>query len=102
MEEVIQHPRMRDSIHERFIEFSREHPEVYRELEVLATVWLRRHDRLGIGMLWERLRWEYGVGDHSGKDFKLNNDYRSHFARLLIRNHPEWTHRIQIRQLRTP
>ena len=43
--------------------------------------------RFGIGALCEHVRWHmFAKGD---ENFKLNNNYRAHFARRIIAEHPE-------------
>lgn len=75
-----------DSIERRFRRFHREHPEILERL--LALVEKARHRgvrRLGIAQLWEVLRWEVTLEAGEGDDrYKLNNDYRSRYARLLM------------------
>ena len=46
------------------------------------------HRHAAIGMLFEVLRWEHGRATE-GDQFKLNNNYRSRYARLIMTNHPE-------------
>jgi hypothetical protein len=90
----------RASIQERFEAFHRLNPWVYASLEMLADDWLRNHEgRVGIGMLTEVLRWSYGRRTVGGT-FKLNNDFRSRYVRLLLEHHPEWAGRFETRQLR--
>lgn len=88
------------SIQERFEQFHTLNPWVYRSFETLTHDWLERgHGRIGIGMLTEVLRWQYGrqtVGD----DFKLNNNFRSRYVRLLMAEHPEWSDVFETRTLR--
>ena len=69
------------AIAERFVTFHETNPDVYtalvahtRELVALG------HQRVGIGMLWEVLRWSHMRTGDPTSDFKLNNDYRSHYA----------------------
>jgi hypothetical protein len=74
----------------RFEAFHRANPHVYRLLDRLAHDWIAstgRH-KLGIGALFERARWELAL-QTTDPDFKLNNDYRAFYARLLMLNHPE-------------
>lgn len=91
------------SIQERFAAFHAAHPEVYDELAALARKARRAgRDRLGIGMLWEVLRWERtlrGVEDPSG--FKLNDHYRSRYARLLMDREPDLAGLFETRELRS-
>lgn len=57
---------------------------------------------MGIAMLWERMRWELTVETDSvdlGDDFKLNNNYRSRYARLIMNNEPDLAGFFDIRRL---
>lgn len=86
------------TIQQKFEVFHRLNPWVYGALEVLAADYMTHRRRIGIGMLFEVLRWQYGrtVGD----DFKLNNNFRSRYVRLLIAHHPEWADAFETRTLR--
>ena len=101
-EEVV---KQTDTIQERFLEFHEEHPEVYRRLvELSHTAHDSGRDRWAIGNLWEILRWEYYIeGVHDSKDeFKLNDHYRSRYARLIMKNEVPLETFFEIRKLRTP
>jgi hypothetical protein len=74
----------------KFEQFHRANPHIYRLMDRLAHDWIAstgRH-KLGIAALYERARWELAIqtGD---PDFKLNNNHRAFYARLLMMNHPE-------------
>lgn len=84
----------------QFQEFHESNPHVYRRLEGLAAGWLGTHERVGMKMLWEVLRWQTGV-QTSGKPWKLNNNYTSRYARLLADRHPDWKGRIHTRELKS-
>jgi hypothetical protein len=76
------------------------HPEVYAALVRLARqARSRGHDRIGIGMLWEVLRWETTIGDPAG-DYRLNNDHRSRYARLIMDQEPDLAGVFEVRELR--
>lgn len=91
-----------DTIQERFEDFHRLNPSVLTKLEALTTQWLAAGGtRIGIGMLTEVLRWQYGLQTR-GDDFKLNNAYRSRYVRLMLQRHPEWEGVFQLRELHTP
>lgn len=85
-----------------FAEFHHNNPEVYDELVALARRWKHGgHHRVGIGMLWEVLRWNRalaGVGDAA---FKMNNSYRSRYARLIMRQEADLVDFFEIRALTT-
>jgi hypothetical protein len=90
------------SIDDRFAEFHAEFPAVYLNLVRLAReAVVRGHKRIGIGMLWEVLRWETQIGDHRAT-YKLNDHYRSRYARLIIAQEPDLAEVFEIRELRTP
>lgn len=75
----------RPSIEERFWRFHVAHPEVYRELAELARQAVDAgRERIGIAMLFEVVRWSRTIADDGAEDFRLNNDYRAHYARLLM------------------
>ena len=90
-----------DEIQRRFEEFHDENPHVYRNLELLAA---RAHragaSRIGIGMLFEVLRWEHTLRT-TGDEFKLNNSFRSRYVRLMLERHPEWDGLFETRALAT-
>lgn len=88
-----------DSLQAQFERFDEENPQVYEVLQRLAAKWLAEHSQVGVGMLWEVMRWQLGV-ESNAEDYRLNNNYRSRYARKLLDEHPEWTGRIKTRELR--
>lgn len=73
-------------------DFHREHPEVYDALVKLARRALRRgQKRLGIGMLWEVMRWRSMLGaDVPEEDeYVLNNNHRAYYARYIMETCPD-------------
>jgi hypothetical protein len=96
--------RKKRTIQERFERFHREHPEVYKHLHRLALQWRSYgHDQCAIGMLWEVLRWQRtveGLPDPD-EDYKLNDHYRSRYARLLMEEEPLLADFFEVRELRS-
>ncbi|WP_180685932.1 hypothetical protein [Streptomyces gossypiisoli] len=89
------------TIQAQFEAFHQLNPWVLRALERLTADYLKRGaKRVGIGMLFEVLRWRYTLATE-GDDFRLNNSYRSRYVRLLIERHPEWRSAFEVRALRT-
>ena len=80
-----------DTIQGQFARFHTKHPEVYEALRTLAfQAKDRGRTKLSIGMLFEVVRWEWtilGLPDES-ELWKLNNNYRSRYARLLMDENP--------------
>jgi hypothetical protein len=69
----------------RFVEFHGKNPEVYVQLVRLARILKARgHKRIGIAMLFEQLRWQYALKTTDLSGFKLNNNYRAYYARLIM------------------
>ena len=91
------------SIEECFLSFHVDHPEVYDELVTLArSLTARGYTHLGIGMMWETLRYFRalrGLPDDN-ELFKLNNNYRSRCARLIIEREPDLAGLFETRELR--
>ena len=74
-----------DRIEREFLDFHAQHPEVYVELVRLAREWRSAgHERLGIATLFEVLRWQSHLNGRHDGGFKLNNNYRSLYARLIM------------------
>jgi len=72
-----------------FWQFHHDNPKVYSYLVQFATEWRKRRGlnvKLGIGALFERVRWEVNLGNKR-EEFKLNNNNRAFYARLLMRDH---------------
>lgn len=79
------------TLEQRFDAFHAANPHVYQELRRLALQLTRHgHRRIGIGMIYEVLRWQYILSTKdTDNDFKLNNNYRAFYARLLMDTEPE-------------
>jgi hypothetical protein len=92
-------PFPEDTIEQAFWRFHTENPQVYRELVVLARrARSRGVDRLGIGMLFEVLRWRHTLRT-GGDEFKLNNNYRSYYSRLIMLTEADLTDVFETRRL---
>lgn len=81
-----------ETIADQFQRFHEQHPSVYKQLVRLAYQWKDSgNEQLGIATLFERLRWEWHTGTvrDSSTGYKLNNNYRAYYARLIMDNNPE-------------
>ena len=86
------------TLDERFAEFHRLNPWVLQNLEALASAWVAKGlKRLSVNMLFETLRHQSGMT--AGIEFRLDNSYRSRYARLMLERHPEWVDSIETRDL---
>ncbi len=90
------------SIQEAFEAFDLANPIVFLTLVNLARMAQARGRRkLGIGALWERMRWELVVETNGGDDFKLNNNYRSRYARKILAECPDLDGIFETRELKS-
>lgn len=87
------------TIEQAFWKFHRANPDVFTELVRLAKRWKGRGiAKCGIGMLFEVLRWRRGMKT-GGDEFKLNNNYRALYARLIMAHYPDLDGLFEIRTL---
>lgn len=96
-------PASPDHIELDFWAFHTAHPEVYRELRGLALQ-LRRQGRehYGIKALYEIVRFNLAIASRDKADYKLNNNYTSLYARLIMRNEPLLKGFFETRERRAP
>lgn len=93
-----------EGIDAAFWRFHGQHPEVAEHLLRLCRQWVGAgKGRWSIKGAFEVLRWERkiaGLPDPT-EDWKLNNNYHSRYARLLMREHPELDGLFELRELKT-
>lgn len=93
-----------ETIEARFQAFHAEHPEVYAKLHKLALRLVQRgYAHLGIGMLWETLRYTtmLGYGPDEHQPYRLNDHFRSRYARMLMDDDPRLAGLFETRTLRS-
>ena len=75
---------------QQFWRFHAANPHVYEHLKALCLEVRRRGvQRFGIRTVWERLRWHARFETtRKPEDWKLNNNYTRHYARLLMAQEP--------------
>lgn len=80
-----------------FQAFHKENPHVYEKLIEIALEIVAVKKRYGIAALFERLRW---INDFetTGDQFKLNNNYRAFYARMLRKETPEFEELFSVRK----
>jgi hypothetical protein len=89
---VVPEPK-ESSIYARFQRFHTNNPEVYNNLVRLAREFRSKgfnHNRkMGIGMLYEVLRWNFFLAIETEEPFALSNDFRACYARLIMEREPD-------------
>lgn len=93
-------PTLRErSIQEAFMAYHDRHPEVYAMLiELAERAKAMGRNRIGISMLWETMRWMMHV--EKSEEFKLNNNYRSRYVRMICRDRGDLAVMFEMRELR--
>jgi hypothetical protein len=91
------------SIQEQFQKFHELNPWVYRTLVKMTRDLVGRgRKRIGMKMLFEVLRWQWAMSTSDpSSDFKLNNNYHSRYARLIMTNERGLEDAFETRHLRT-
>lgn len=89
------------TIQDQFEAFDRLNPWVYDILVRMTRDLVRRgRTKIGIGMLFEVLRWQYAMTTvDSNSEFKLNNNYRSRYARKIMTEYEDLWGIYEIRAL---
>ena len=91
----------RRSLHDRFIAFHHHNPEVYQEIVKIARVMKGRGIyKMGIALIYERLRWLHFIDTRGSEGFKLSNDFRSEYARLIMQQEKDLAGFFEVRELR--
>lgn len=89
-----------DKIQLAFNKYHSEHPEVYEQLVRLTYEW-KNHGGVKLGMktLYERIRWEWHVGDiKDDAGFKLNNNFTAIYARKIMNENPDLKGIFELRE----
>jgi hypothetical protein len=85
----------------RFERFHEANPRVYEHLVRLAyQAKSTGRKRIGIRVLWERLRWWSWFETDGKEPFRLNDKFTSRYVRLLIEREPELAPLFETRELR--
>lgn len=73
----------------KFAEYHAAHPEVYRHFRKFAfELWNAGRRRGSAQQIIERIRWETSVNPNRDGGLKINNWFRTHYAKMLVENEP--------------
>jgi hypothetical protein len=87
---------------QKFQRYNALNPQVYEALKKVALDLLDRgHERISINMCFEVVRWQMFMRTNDEEGFKMNNTYRSRFARLLAEKEPRLANAFETRRLHT-
>ena len=84
-----------------FWKFHNANPRVYDKLVMYAKQWHRVHEHGSINLLFERVRWDYMTDINRLDDgFRLNNNHRAFYARLIEQQEADLHDFFRLRQQR--
>jgi hypothetical protein len=90
-----------ETLQARFEAYHKANPDVYRLLVKFAReVRQTGRGQYGIAALFERLRWHYHIELKRDDDFKLNNNWKARYARLIMAQEPDLAEFFELRILR--
>lgn len=90
-----------ESIQARFERFHADNPQVYAMLREYALKDVERGARTcSIDLYVNLIRWRTRMQTR-GDDFKMNNSFRSRYARMLMDNEPTLRDKFEIRTLQS-
>jgi hypothetical protein len=93
---------MKKTLDEKFFEYHHKNPHIYYLFEKFAREIKRSGQaRYSMRTIMHRVRWHIDVDTIGENQFKMNNDYSSRFARLLVRLNPEFAGFFRMRKLKT-
>lgn len=93
-----------NTIKKSFSDFHESNPHVYDDLVRMCRKFRSTGNtgKIGIKMLFEVLRWNRHVSTIRDKgDFKLNNNFTSHYARLIMKENSDLGDIFQLREIRS-
>lgn len=65
------------------------HPKAMALFLKFAREMVFQKRKFGIGLLTERVRWQYKIEGKRAQDYKINNSFRAYFSRWLIAKDPQ-------------
>jgi len=85
----------------KFFEYHRANPNVYRLLKRFALQAKQTgHQKYSIDAIMHRVRWHLNIETKDPDGFKINNNYSSRYARLIMKNEPSLKDFFFIRKMR--
>jgi len=76
------------------------HPKAMALFLKFAREMVFQKRKFGIGLLTERIRWQYKIEGKRAKEYKINNCHRSYIARWLIAKDPAIEDYMEFRKVR--
>ena len=88
------------TIQEEFEAYHTLHPEVYARLNKSVDILRQRgFEHYGMSALCEAVRWHFAM-EWGENDYKINNNFKSRYVRLMLKDRPELVDFFHVRELR--
>lgn len=88
-----------DRIEKQFQKFHKDNPHILKLiLKFIRKVRRTGRETYSINAIFERIRWHVEI-ETNGDDFKMNNNYRSRYVRLIERKYPRYRGFFKTRKL---
>lgn len=85
---------------QKWWEWHKENPHVYELFKHFTMIAIKRgHRNLSAWLIVNRIRWETSI-ETKGNDFKISNDFIALYARLFMKEHPEYDGFFRIKKSR--
>ena len=82
-------------------EFHEKNPHVYGTLVMYARQAVHAgHPRVGIELLWNRMRWDWMLRTDHGTDYKLNQNFKAWYARRIMERESDLAEIFETRRRR--
>jgi len=89
------------SIYDRFVEYHRQHPEVYEYFRGFAhQIWDRGFRRYSADAIVHQIRWTASIERGPDEQFKIPNAYVTWYARMLVHNESQFEGFFAFQKLR--
>lgn len=90
-------------LEQAFWQFHLDNPRIYDLLVTFARRYREQHGAdavIGVDLLFERVRWELAIETADALGFKLNNNHRAFYARLIMDNNEDLRDVFRLRKQR--
>lgn len=89
------------SIKESFEEFNKKNPHVYDMFKgQVYRAKSKNRSKVSSKAIINWMRWEVSINTKSADVYKINDAFTSHYARLFIKDHPQYADMFELRELR--
>ena len=80
---------------ENFKSFHEDHPEIYEMFTKFALQAAQKRSKYSAKNIFHRIRWETML--NSKEEYKIDDGWISHYARLFLETHPKYSNFFETR-----